>query len=159
GAGDVATWPRTSPLVIRPPRPVPVTWLASTCSSATTRRAAGESAPPPLLPGEADAGAAAFAGAAAGRTGAAGAGRGSGSIVPIVAPIATVEPSAAAVFRTPEDAAGTTLLALSVSSSNSGSPAFTAAPSDFSQRARMPSVIDSPTPGTVMGTAAMISSL
>ncbi len=51
----------------------------------------------------------------------------------------------------------TTLLALSVSSSNSGSPALTGSPSALSQRDMMPSVIDSPTPGTVIGTAAACS--
>ena len=54
------------------------------------------------------------------------------------------------IFRTPELGAGTTLLALSVSSSNSGSPALTESPSGLSQRARIPSEIDSPTLGTVI---------
>ena len=120
----------------------------STCSSATIRRTAGESAS-----------AAATASARRRRGGGRGGGSGpaagdggrgrrrpAGSIVPTVAPMATVAPSATAILRTPEDGRGTTLLALSVSSSKSGSPALTAAPSGFSQRAtRMPSVIDSPT--------------
>src|SRR5262249_30788400 len=72
------------------------------------------------------------------------------------APMGSVVPSGTSIFRTPEAAAGTTLLALSVSSSKRGSPALTAAPSALSQRARMPSVIDSPTPGTVIATAAML---
>src|SRR5215218_5004478 len=69
--------------------------------------------------------------------------------------MATVVPSATVCFSTPDADAGTTLLALSVSSSKSGSPAFTADPSGFSQRARIPSEIDSPTPGTVMATAGI----
>ena len=51
-----------------------------------------------------------------------------GSRVPIDEPIATVAPSGTSILRIPEAAAGTTLLALSVSSSNSGSPAETADP-------------------------------
>ena len=51
-----------------------------------------------------------------------------------VAPMATVSPSATATLSTPVAAAGTTLLALSVSSSKSGSPALTSEPSGLSQR-------------------------
>src|SRR6185312_6044600 len=94
-------------------------------------------------------------GFAAGGGAAAAVGAASGSRVPIVAPMVTVEPSGTPIFKVPADGAGTTLLALSVSSSKSGSPALTAAPSGLSQRARIPSVIDSPTPGTLIGTAAM----
>src|SRR5205823_3953215 len=131
GAPAPAAWARTSPLVIRPPRPVPSTCRGSMRSSATIRRAAGESgAPaPPLVGGAAGAGPGAGAWAACGlAAGLAGAGAGawaaaglaSVSIVPTVAPIVTVVPSGTATLSTPDAEAGTTLLALSVSSSNSG---------------------------------------
>src|SRR5262249_61866909 len=77
-------------------------------------------------------------------------------MVPTVAPMATVGPSAASIVSTPELGAGITLVALSVSSSSSGSPAWTEAPLAFSQRDTIPSEIDSPTLGTVMGTAGII---
>src|SRR5262249_59487105 len=83
------------------------------------------------------------------------AGAPAGSIVPTVAPMGTVSPSATPIFSTPEPGAGTTFVALSVSSSSSGSPACTGDPSGFSQREMMPSEIDSPTLGTVIGTADM----
>ena len=54
---------------------------------------------------------------------------------------------------------GESLVALSVSSSKSGSPARTRAPSALCQRERIPSEIDSPTAGTVTGTEGMASSL
>ena len=75
-----------------------------------------------------------------------------GSIVPTVAPMATVSPSGTPIFRIPEPGAGTTFVALSVSSSSRGSPACTGDPSALSQRETMPSEIDSPTLGTVIGT-------
>ncbi len=174
GAAGVARWARTSPLVIRPLRPVPSILVGSRCSSATKRRTAGERsvpAPPfdcaavgwgsagaPRAPTAAGASCRA-ASTLAGTTGGAEAnGWPSGSIVPTVVPIDTVVPSPMATFRTPDVGAGITLLALSVSSSNSGSPALTAAPSGLSQRDRIPSVIDSPTPGTVIATAGMMGS-
>ncbi len=82
-----------------------------------------------------------------------------GSMVATVAPTATVSPSATAIRSTPEPAAGTLLVALSVSSSKRGSPARTSDPSALCQRERMPSEIDSPTEGTVTGTEGMASSL
>ena len=82
-----------------------------------------------------------------------------GSIVATVAPTATVSPSLTAIRSTPVPAAGMSLVALSVSSSKSGSPARTRDPSGLSQRARIPSVIDSPTEGTVTGTEGMVSLL
>ncbi len=75
--------------------------------------------------------------------------------MPTVAPMFTVAPSFTPILSFPPAGAGTTLLALSVSSSKSGSPDFTAEPSGFSQRDRMPSVIDSPTPGTWIETVAI----
>ena len=41
GAAGVATWLATSSLVIRPPLPVPVIWLGSSCFSATALRTEG----------------------------------------------------------------------------------------------------------------------
>ena len=75
-----------------------------------------------------------------------------GSMVATVAPTATVSPSSTAIRSTPEPAAGTSLVALSVSSSKRGSPALTSEPSALCQRERIPSEIDSPTDGTVTGT-------
>ena len=163
GVVGVSRYARTSPLVIRPPGPVAATLAGSTSFSATSLRTAGESgmlavAESPWLRPSPDA-----AGWAAGAEVAvavwAVAGFPAGSSVPIVAPMATVSPSATATLRTPVTAAGTTLLALSVSSSKSGSPALTTEPSGLSQRERIPSEIDSPTPGTVIGTADMASGL
>src|SRR5262249_36560115 len=81
-----------------------------------------------------------------------------GSIVPTAAPMSTVCPSATPIFSTPEPGAGTTVVALSVSSSRSGSPAWTEEPSAFSQRDTIPSEIDSPTLGTVIGMADIMHS-
>src|SRR5262249_57812698 len=81
-------------------------------------------------------------------------GAASGSSAPTTAPISTVAPSCTAILSVPVVSAGTTLLALSVSSSNSGSPPLTTDPSGFSQRDRKPSQIDSPTPRTLIGTVA-----
>src|SRR5271157_1402061 len=171
-AGGACRWASTSPLVIRPPLPVGAMRAGSISFSATRRRTDGASgtavsaaapsldAAPAAAGRDADGADAGAELAACARAGAAtSAGVAAGSSVPIVAPMATVWPSATAIFRTPVEPAGTTLLALSVSSSKSGSPALTREPSDLSQRAKIPSVIDSPTPGTVIGTAAMASGL
>jgi hypothetical protein len=77
---------------------------------------------------------------------------GASSIRPTTAPMATVSPSRTAIRSTPAAGAATSVEALSVSSSKSGSSAATAAPSFFSQRASVPSVIDSPTDGTLIST-------
>ena len=57
----------------------------------------------------------------------------------------------------PRCGAATSTSTLSVSSSTSGSPAATASPSFFSQRATRASTIDSPTSGTTMFTAIVCS--
>ena len=67
--------------------------------------------------------------------------------------MATFWPSLTAIDSTPAAGATTSVVALSVSSSQTGSLARTASPSAFSQRETMPSVIDSPTDGTLMSTA------
>src|SRR6185437_2066412 len=72
------------------------------------------------------------------------------SIRPITAPMATVCPSAAPIASVPLVGAMTSVVALSVSNSHTGSLAFTAAPLALSQRAIVPSVIDSPTAGTLI---------
>ena len=76
-------------------------------------------------------------------------------MVATVAPTATVWPSGTLMRSTPVPAAGTSLVALSVSSSKSGSPAFTSDPSGLCQREMTPSVMDSPTAGTVTATEDM----
>jgi hypothetical protein len=78
-----------------------------------------------------------------------------GSIVPTVAPTSTVSPSATVIFSTPSAGAGTSVLALSVSTSKSGSPDLIREPSGFIQRDRIPSVTDSPALGTLISTAAI----
>src|SRR5208337_2514888 len=133
----------------------PASAAAAVPSLGAAAAAAGRDAAGADADAEAGAGLAACAWAGAATS----AGVAAGSSVPIVAPMATVWPSATAILRTPVEPAGTTLFALSVSSSKSGSPALTSEPSGLSQRARIPSVIDSPTPGTVIGTAAMASGL
>ena len=77
--------------------------------------------------------------------------------MPTVAPIGTVSPSATPIFRTPEAGAGTTLVALSVSSSKSGSSALTESAVGLQPARQYPFEIDSPTLGTLIGTLAMIS--
>ena len=67
--------------------------------------------------------------------------------------MATLAPSWTRTDSTPSAGDGTSAVALSVSSSNSGSPERTVSPSFFSQRDRIPSVIDSPTDGTLISTA------
>ncbi len=62
------------------------------------------------------------------------------SIWPITAPMATFCPSATVMLSRPPAGAITSVVALSVSSSHTGSLAFTAAPFAFSQRAMVPSV-------------------
>ena len=134
----------TSPLVTRPPRPVPVD-----LDGVDLRLGVGQHA---ARPAATDRRRLRGRGAAAGRGGAPasslrggrGAGRrpaacASGRSAPTTAPMATVSPSCDARSsgrRRP--GRGPRCVALSVSSSKSGSSAFTAAPSGLSQRQRRP---------------------
>src|SRR5579871_4155442 len=71
----------------------------------------------------------------------------------MTAPIATFCPSEVVMVSRPPAGAITSVVALSVSSSHTGSLAFTTLPLALSQRPMVPSVIDSPTEGTTMSTA------
>ena len=165
-AGDAASEPSTSPLVIRPPGPVPAIRETSTFCSATSRRTDGESGRSRRP--DACGTAAGPPGAVPGRSGARrppGPPRDRPRPPPhLPRPARSSRPSRRSrpspprprrSSSTPEPGAGTMFVALSVSSSRSGSPACTGDPSAFSQRETMPSEIDSPTLGTVIGTAAM----
>ncbi len=121
----------------RPPRPVPASLRGSTFSSAAICRADGDSsgstAAAAVVTGIALSSTTAGAGFAAASFGFAGAPAPS-SMRPTTAPMATFWPSFVPIFRTPEVGADTSVEALSVSNSYSGSPSRTASPSAFSQR-------------------------
>src|SRR6201999_507835 len=89
-------------------------------------------------------------GGAPGALSATGAGAPLSSIVATAAPIARVSPSLATVFKIPAFSAVSSKVALSDSSSAITSSICTASPSFFFQLARVTSVIDSPTGGTLI---------
>jgi hypothetical protein len=74
------------------------------------------------------------------------------SIRPTTAPMVTVFPSGTVVTNLPEAGAATSVVAFSVSNSKTGSSARTFSPFFFSQRESTPSVMDSPTEGTLIST-------
>ena len=77
----------------------------------------------------------------------------------ILSSTGTVTPSPAIIFlKTPVAEASIVFVSLSVSTSNSGSPSFTASPSFFSQLETVPSVIVRPSLG-ITTTLAMLSLL
>src|SRR5262249_19570027 len=84
---------------------------------------------------------------AAGRAGAA-----PSSMRPTTLPMATVVPSGTVIASVPAAGAGISPVAFSVSNSRTGSPARTTSPFRLSQRAIVPSLIDSPTEGILMST-------
>src|SRR5436190_7525550 len=153
----------TSSLVSRPPLPEAGTRVGSRSCSARRRRTAGLSGPTPrAATGSASAsagarGAAGMAGAGFGVSGAAGAGFGaagaaarappSSSMRATSSPTATFSPAAFTMRSTPARSAGSSMLALSVSSSSRMSSGLTASPSCFAQRTMTPSVTDSPSVG------------
>jgi hypothetical protein len=81
------------------------------------------------------------------------------SISATTAPMARTSPSLALKVTFPATPDWTSVLILSVSSSNNGVLSVTTAPSATSQRDRVPSVIDSPTAGILtawaMGTVSV----
>src|SRR3954467_15981013 len=78
----------------------------------------------------------------------------------MTAPTATVSPSPASCsVRTPATGDGTSTLTLSVSRLAIGSSAATASPGFFSHCASVPSVIDSPSAGTITSLATCFPSL
>src|SRR5881296_3981270 len=153
----------TSSLVSRPPLPEAGTRVGSRSCSARRRRTAGLSGPTPRAAtgsASASAGARCAAGAAGvgfGASGAAGAGFGaagaaarappSSSMRATSSPTATFSPAAFTMRSTPARSAGSSMLALSVSSSSRMSSGLTASPSCFAQRTMTPSVTDSPSVG------------
>src|SRR5436309_3520547 len=152
----------TSSLVSRPPLPEAGTRVGSRSCSASRRRTAGLSGPPARVA----AGSASASAGASRRAGAAGAGfcpsgaAGGGapasaaarpppsaSIRATSSPTATFSPAAFTMRSTPARSAGSSMLALSVSSSSRMSSGLTASPSCFAQRTMTPSVTDSPSVG------------
>src|SRR5438309_3233056 len=152
----------TSSLVSRPPLPEAGTRVGSRSCSARRRRTAGLSGPTPRAATSASASAGArcaagAAGAGFGASGAAGAGFGaagaaarappSSSMRATSSPTATFSPAGFTMRSTPARSAGSSMLALSVSSSSRTSSGLTASPSCFAQRTMTPSVTDSPSVG------------
>src|SRR5436309_3325059 len=161
----------TSSLVSRPPLPDAGTRVGSRSCSARRRRTAGLSGPTARAAegvASASAGASCAAGAAGAGFGAAGGGftAGSGgagagfaaagaaarappssSMRATSSPTATFSPAGFTMRSTPARSAGSSMLALSVSSSSRTSSGLTASPSCFAQRTMTPSVTDSPSVG------------
>src|SRR5213083_460734 len=143
----------TSSLVSRPPLPEAGTRVGSRSCSARRRRTAGLSGPTPRAAtgsASASAGARCASGAAGAGFGAAGAAARappSSSMRATSSPTATFSPAAFTMRSTPARSAGSSMLALSVSSSSRMSSGLTASPSCFAQRTMTPSVTDSPSAG------------
>src|SRR2546428_5954237 len=154
----------TSSFVSRPPLPDAGTRVGSRSCSARRRRTAGLSGPTARAAegvASASAGASCAAGAAGAGfgagSGAAGAGFGaagaaarappSSSMAATSSPTATFSPAGFTMRSTPARSAGSSMLALSVSSSSRTSSGLTASPSCFAQRTMTPSVTDSPSVG------------
>ena len=137
-AGAAAKWLTTSSLVRRPPLPVPAMSAGLSLFSASRRVTAGLWSPA----GAAAAPLPAAAGWAAGAVAAP-----PSSMRATVSPIWTVAPSGLTRRRTPAAGLGTSTLALSVSSSQSGSSAVTWAPSALCHLISTASRTESPSPG------------
>src|ERR1700682_2195119 len=145
----------TSALVMRPPAPEPGTLFRSIPCSCATFLPTGLARTPSLPPAGCAAGlGAARADAAAGAAGA-DAGAPASSRRASAAPTGTTEPSLAnCSTSTPEVGEGTSVLALSVAISTSGSSRSTRCPGRAIQRTTVPSTTDSPSWGittVVMG--------
>src|SRR5260370_21386267 len=167
---------------MRPPRPVPLICSMLVPDSSTRRRAAGDRGastraasrlasvvgdsfgaevgfsvasgisfflppPPPISSSQAPAWERGGGETVEGEEGAA-----PSSIRPTTAPIVTVLPSGTVVTNLPDAGAATSVVAFSVSNSKTGSSARTFSPFFLSQRDSTPSVIDSPTAGTLIST-------
>src|SRR6266480_2554808 len=165
----------TSSFVSRPPLPDAGTRVGSRSCSARRRRTAGLSGPTAraaegvasasagasCAAGAAGAGFGAGSGAAGGgfTAGSGGAGAGfaaagaaarappSSSMRATSSPTTTFSPAGFTMRSTPARSAGSSMLALSVSSSSRTSSGLTASPSCFAQRTMTPSVTDSPSVG------------
>src|SRR5690606_3839676 len=148
---------RASPLVTRPPRPVPSTVAGSMPFSDRILPAAGE-ATEDLAAGLA----ASAAGTGAGAGAAAGAGAGAAALASVsmrarTSPEVTVLPSPLTISEsTPETGAGTSSTTLSVSTSIRISSACTASPGCFFQLSRVASDTDSESCGTRTSVMAMM---
>ncbi len=170
-----------SRLMMRPPGPVPVTLRRSMPSSPAMRAATGDALSRPPGAGAAAsaataAAAAAGAGASAATAGAAGAdaaGAGAGfrpnaarstcspasPMTPIGVPIGTLWPAVTSTSSsTPLRNAGTSTVALSVSTSKIVSPWVTASPGCFSHSPSLPSAMSKPNLGMVIVSATDSSS-
>src|SRR5437667_16444 len=134
------------------PSPIPCCfWKRSLCSARSARTVgASASTGASRAAGEAGAGFGAASGAAGAGFGAAGAAARappSSSMRATSSPTTTFSPAAFTMRSTPARSAGSSMLALSVSSSSRMSSGLTASPSCFAQRTMTPSVTDSPSVG------------
>ena len=159
-----------SSLVKRPAFPVPEISAGFSPCSSTTRRTAGDRSEVSGAPTGAATGAGvetSGAGAAASGLGVAGeAGAGVAAApepspsVPRSAPTSTVSPSFTITSdKTPADCAGTSMVTLSVSNSQSGSSTATVSPGFLYHCAMVASVMDSPNSGTRISLDIGVSAL
>ena len=145
----------TSPLVMRPSRPVAAMLAGSSWFSVTILRTAGDSGAS-VFTGSATFAATGAGAAAAGLAGAAS--TAPSMMVPSRAPTFTVVPAGAEmIISLPDAGAGTSTLTLSVSSSTMGSSAFTMSPTFLNHFAIVASVTDSPRAGTRISLAIVFS--
>src|SRR6218665_2413938 len=136
---------------MRPPVPVPLSWLTSSLFSSTIFRAVG-------VMRASDEARAAGAGAAAG-VGADALAAPPASVVPRTSPTRTLSPSLKAmVAMAPVAGAGTSMVTLWVSRTTSGSSAATVSPCFLFHFPTTASVMDSPRGGTFSSTAILGSS-
>src|SRR5580658_3302299 len=150
-----------SSLVIRPPAPLPETWLRSTLFSLAILRTSGDEracSADPVTGSSAATGAGADTGAAAAAgLGAAGAALAAPAAPPITATtelICTVDPAAALIsVKVPAAGEGISASTLSVEISKSGSSRCTVSPTCLSHLVMVPSKIDSPICGITTSVA------
>jgi hypothetical protein len=145
----------TSSRVMRPPDPLPETSARSISYSWASFLTDGEARPAPSStsrrqfdssPVASSAGGCSSSGSSSGCPGAA---PSASPMIPITPPTPTASPSPFVIdSRTPSCSASTSKLILSVSSSTSASPAFTASPSCLSHFPTAASATDSPSSGT-----------
>src|SRR3954466_7555461 len=170
-AGASACTRSTSSATIRPSGPVPCSDESSMPRSRAMRRASGEALIRPFVDGVllgagcASAAAAAAArpswrsgsrfGASAGFSADAGASSPALPMNAIVSPTGTSPSDTAILIRTPSASASTSCVTLSVSSSQSGSPFWTASPSRFSHLTIVPDSIPWPSRGSLTSVATL----
>src|SRR6266850_2047276 len=160
GAGGLFA-PRTSPLVTRPPRPLPAMAAVSIPFSSASFLAAGMTGTALAAGFTAGTGAgAAFSGAAAGAAALAALAFPSVSITAMTSPALTVPPSPLIIFAsTPSAGAGSSRTTLSVSMSIRFSSRLTASPTFLCHASSVASATDSESCGTLISISMLLSSL